>query len=535
MSSDSLPRIRVFDTTLRDGEQSPGCTMSVKEKLAVARQLVRLGVDVIEAGFPAASRAEWEAVHTIAVEFAAADVVICGLARATERDIDECAAAIAAAGKRRIHTFLATSNIHMEHKLRLTRPQVLLAIAQMVAHAREYCDDVEFSPEDASRSEAGFLHEALAVAIEAGATTLNIPDTVGYATPEEYGRMIARIRAEVPGAERVVLSTHCHNDLGLAVANSLAGLRAGARQVECTINGIGERAGNAALEEVCMALQSRRDEYALATRIDAREIGRSSRLVSLVTGMRVPPNKAIVGMNAFAHEAGIHQDGVIKHRETYEFMDAESVGAAKTRLVLGKHSGRRALRTQLEAFGHSFSEEQFEQVFARFKDVADRKKVVDDRDIDAMVAAVTQRSLTVYALDHVQVSTGSHAIPTATVRLRGPDSSLGIGSSQGDGPVDAICRAIDQVTRCSAELVEFSVDAVTEGVDAAGGVTVRLRAPVLEPSLDAEARVFTGVAVHTDILVATAEAYVAAFNAMIQSRQRLTTPSRTSHVMECAS
>ena len=529
-------RVRIFDTTLRDGEQSPGCTMTRGEKLLVARQLTRLGVDVIEAGFPASSPGDWDAVYAIASEIgAAADAPsICGLARTSEADIDRCASAIAPAAHPRIHTFLATSDIHMEHKLRMTRPQVLDTVTRMVAYARAYCQDVEFSPEDAARSDVGFLHEVLAAAIDSGATTLNIPDTVGYTTPDEYFALIAAIRAKVPGADQVTISTHCHDDLGLAVANSLAGVRAGARQVECTINGLGERAGNAALEEVVMALHTRRAYYGVDTRINTREIGRSSRLVMQCTGTRVPANKAIVGGNAFAHEAGIHQDGMLKHRLTYEIMSADTVGLDGCRLVLGKHSGRHALRRHLTATGHDLSEQEFSDVFAKFKDVADRKKVVDDRDIEAIVAGETRRPLAIHTLDHVQVSTGSHAIPTATVRLRGPDGTMRVATSEGDGPVDAVCRAINQVVGDVAELVEFSVDAITEGINAIGGVTVRLR-PItdVDPASDGEetrarAQLSTGFAVHTDILVATAEAYVSALNALLRAQARragVVTPS----------
>jgi 2-isopropylmalate synthase len=381
-----MDTVRIFDTTLRDGEQAPGCTMSREEKLAVARQLARLGVDVIEAGFPAASPGDWEAVHAVAHELGTADgPVICGLARANRADIERCCTAIAPAARRRIHTFLATSDIHLEHKLRMTRGEVLERVGAMVACARALCDDVEFSPEDAGRSDPEFLCEVLRVALEAGATTLNIPDTVGYTTPEEYHALIARIRESVPGVERAVLSTHCHDDLGLAVANSLAGVRAGARQVECTINGIGERAGNASLEEVVMALHTRRQFFGVRTRVDTRELARASRLVSTCTGIPVPPNKAIVGANAFAHEAGIHQDGILKYRLTYEIMSAETVGHDGNVLVLGKHSGRHAVRKRLEELGHHLGEEELGHVFERFKAIADTKKRLDDHDLVALV------------------------------------------------------------------------------------------------------------------------------------------------------
>jgi 2-isopropylmalate synthase len=518
--------VRIFDTTLRDGEQAPGCTMTREEKLQIARQLHRLNVDIIEAGFPAASRGDWDAVHAIAQEVGSLEgaPVICGLARANPADIERCASAIVPAPRHRIHTFIATSDVHLEYKLRLTRAQVLESAHQMVALARSCCADVEFSPEDAARSDEGFLHEVLAAAIEAGATTINIPDTVGYITPDEYAALIAGIRARVPGAAGVIISTHCHDDLGLAVANSLAGVRAGARQVECTINGIGERAGNAALEEVVMALGTRRAHFGVESRVVTREIGRTSRLVSQCTGVRTPPNKAIVGGNAFAHEAGIHQDGILKNRLTYEIMSADVVGLEGCRLVLGKHSGRHALRKHLETNGHLLTEEEFANVFARFKDVADKKKIVDDRDIEAIVAGETMRPLAIYRLELVQVSSGTHVIPTATVRLSGPDGTPLVAAAQGDGPVDAVCAAINTVVGDVAELVEFSVDAITEGINAIGGVTVRLRPS--DGSLThahpqdegPRGTRFTGFAVHTDILVATAEAYVSALNSLLRAR-----------------
>jgi 2-isopropylmalate synthase len=377
-------RVVIFDTTLRDGEQAPGCTMSRDEKLAVARQLARLRVDVIEAGFPASSPGDWEAVHAVAREVGTADgPVICGLARAGAADIDRCHSALAPAARRRIHTFIATSDLHLRHKLGMTRAQALEAARRAVAHARALADDVEFSAEDAGRSDPAFLHEVFAAAVEAGATTLNVPDTVGYVTPEEYFALVASVVERV--GDRAVVSTHCHDDLGLAVANSLVGVRAGARQVECTVNGIGERAGNAALEEVVMALRTRAGFFGTWAGVDTRELSRTSRLVARCTGVRVPPNKAIVGANAFAHEAGIHQDGVLKERATYEIMSAETVGMRGGRLVLGRHSGRHALRRRLEEMGHALDDAAFAAVFARFKEVADRKKSLDRRDLEAML------------------------------------------------------------------------------------------------------------------------------------------------------
>ena len=379
-------RVRIFDTTLRDGEQAPGCTMMLEEKLAVAHQLARLKVDVIEAGFPAASEGDWAAVHQIACDVGGAHgPEICGLARANERDIDRCWTAVEPAVNARIHIVLATSDLHMKHKLGMTRSQVVAAVASSVSHARALGAQVEFSAEDAARSDPTFLHEVLTAALQCGATTLNVPDTVGYSTPDEYGALVAGVRANVPGIERATISAHCHDDLGLAVANSLAAARAGARQVECTINGIGERAGNAALEEFVMALHTRGQFFGLHTSIETRELARTSRLVSQCTGINVPPNKAIVGANAFAHEAGIHQDGVLKNRLTYETMSAETVGWDGVGLVLGKHSGRHALRVKTEALGYELTDEELSLVFARFKELADRKKLVDEGDIHALM------------------------------------------------------------------------------------------------------------------------------------------------------
>ena len=384
-------RIVIFDTTLRDGEQAPGCTMTPGEKLAIAQQLARLRVDVIEAGYPAASDGDWNAVHQIAREVGGADgPAICGLARATERDVDRCWSAVEPAAKARIHIFLATSDVHMKHKLGMTRAQVVSAAAAAVSHACSLGAEVEFSAEDSARSDPQFLYEVLATALECGASTLNVPDTVGYSTPDEYGALVAGVRANVPGIERVTVSAHCHNDLGLAVANSLAAVRAGARQAECTINGIGERAGNAALEEFVMALHTRRPFFGLHTNIETRELARTSRLVSECTGIGVPPNKAIVGANAFAHEAGIHQDGVLKNRLTYEIMSAESVGWDGVCLVLGKHSGRHALRAKTEALGYELNEEQLSMLFVRFKELADRKKMVEEGDIQALLLERTE-------------------------------------------------------------------------------------------------------------------------------------------------
>ncbi len=517
--------VRIFDTTLRDGEQSPGATMTSAEKLEVARGLARLGVDVIEAGFPAASPDDLEAVRRIAIEVGnSADggraPIICGLARATRNDIDKAWQAVQPAAKPRIHTFLATSEIHMQYKLRMTRQQVLERVAEMVAYARSLCEDVEFSPEDAGRSDPEFLYEVLAVAIRAGATTLNIPDTVGYTTPDEFGTLIAGIIRNTPGIENCIVSVHCHNDLGLATANTLAGLRAGARQAEVTINGIGERAGNTALEEVVMALHTRPQFYGLRTGIDTTQITRISKLVSNYTGMPVQPNKAIVGANAFAHEAGIHQDGMLKHSLTYEIMRPETVGATQSKLVLGKHSGRHALRTRLAALGYALDEAELDQVFERFKHLADRKKTITDADLEALVSDELYQPRELFALDGLQVACGTMGMPTATVRLRGPDGQMHISAAVGTGPVDAAYKAIDAIVKASNTLQEFVVHAVTEGIDALGEVTVRIEGSdgLLQFSPQREAdvpRTFGGYGADTDIVVASVKAYLAALNKLL--------------------
>ncbi len=540
METPAVDHVRIFDTTLRDGEQAPGCTMTLEEKLEVARQLARLNVDIIEAGFPAASPGDWAAVHEIAREVGTSSgPVIAALARANRDDIEKAWSAIQPAAKKRIHTFMSTSDIHLEHQFRKTREEALVIIREMVSFARSLCDDVEFSPMDAGRSDPLFLRQAVATAIEAGATTLNIPDTVGYLTPDEYGAMIRDLYEHVPGIKQCILSTHCHDDLGVAVANSLAGVRNGARQVECTINGIGERAGNASLEEVVMAIHTRGKFYGVRTQINTREIARTSRLVSSFIGVPVPPNKAIVGANAFAHESGIHQDGVLKHRQTYEIMSAETVGLDGSELVLGKHSGRHAFRTKLNAMGIELeSEEEFQHLFERFKDLCDRKKRVDERDILALVTGELQHTPEIYRLDHVQYNSGLGMIPTATVRLIGPEGQVHIDSDTGTGPVDAIYRAINRVVQRPSELIEFSINAITEGLDAVAEVTVRIReqgAPGSEGAgVDlgaststttvltgkrAAQQIFSGYGVHTDTIVAAAQAYMAALNKMLAARQ----------------
>lgn len=524
MSSQVNPeRILIFDTTLRDGEQSPGATLNVEEKLAIARQLSRLGVDIIEAGFPFASPGDFDAVNKIAAQVGTPEgPVICGLARATKGDIEAAGNALQPAAKRRIHTFIATSDIHLEHKLRKTRKEVLRIAPEMVAYAKTFTDDVEFSPEDAGRSDPEFLYEMIEAAISAGATTINIPDTVGYLTPSEFGELIGGIKQHVPNIEHAVISVHGHNDLGLAVANFLEAVKNGARQLECTINGIGERAGNAALEELVMALHVRRsffnpflgrpaDSEAPLTGIDSRQIYKTSRLVSNLTGMFVQPNKAIVGANAFAHESGIHQDGVLKHRLTYEIMDAQSIGLTENQIVLGKHSGRNAFRTRLKELGYELADQELNRAFLRFKELADKKKEITDWDIEAIVNDETQQAPEHFHLDLVQVSCGDRAKPTATVIVRTPDSQELMDAAIGTGPVDAVYKAINRVVNIPNELIEFSVQSVTAGIDAMGEVTIRIRH---------QGKVYSGHAANTDIVAASAYAYMYALNRLYATLQQ---------------
>jgi 2-isopropylmalate synthase len=513
-------RILIFDTTLRDGEQSPGATLNVEQKLAIAHQLARLGVDIIEAGFPYASPGDFEAVQKIAASVGTeAGPTICGLARATKKDIDAAAAAIKPAAKGRIHTFLATSDIHLEYKLKKTRAEVLAIVPEMVAYAKSKVDDVEFSPEDAGRSDPEFLYQVLEAAIAAGASTVNIPDTVGYTMPAEFGALIKGIHDNVPNIDQAIISVHGHDDLGVAVANFLEAVKNGARQLECTINGIGERAGNAALEELVMSLHVRRsyfnpylgrpiDSTEPLCNIDTQQIYQTSRLVSNLTGMLVQPNKAIVGANAFAHESGIHQDGVLKNKLTYEIMDAQSVGFSNNRIVLGKLSGRHAFGTRLRELGYELSEQELNRAFLRFKEVADKKKEITDRDLAAIVSDEIRSCPEAYKLEHVQVSCGDRAMPTATVTILTPDGDELIDAAVGTGPVDAVYKAINRVVDIPNELIEFSVQSVTEGIDALGEVTIRLRH---------DTGVFSGHAANTDIIVAAAKAYMAALNRLYYS------------------
>jgi 2-isopropylmalate synthase len=520
--------VRIFDTTLRDGEQSPGATMTSAEKLEVARALARLGVDVIEAGFPAASPDDLEAVRRIAVEVGNPDdgtrpPMICGLARATFSDIEKAWEAVRHAARPRIHTFLATSEIHMQHKLKMTREQVVDRVGEMVAYARSLCEDVEFSPEDAGRSDPEFLYHVLEQAIKAGATTLNIPDTVGYTMPDEFGALIAGIIANTPGIENCFVSVHCHNDLGLATANTLAGIRAGARQAEVTINGIGERAGNTALEEVVMAIHTRPNLLDLATGIDTTQIARASKLVSNYTGIVVQPNKAVVGANAFAHEAGIHQDGMLKHSLTYEIMRPETVGASVSKLVLGKHSGRHALKARLTSMGYFLNEAEMDKLFERFKALADKKKTITDADLEALVSDELYQPRELFTLEGLQVACGTMGMPTASVRLRDPFGKEHVQACIGTGPVDATYKAIDAIVQVPNLLQEFVVHAVTEGIDALGEVTVRIQGEQGDLVLDAQSevdqpRTFGGYGADTDIVVASAKAYLSALNKMLVAR-----------------
>ncbi len=497
-------RVLIFDTTLRDGEQSPGISLNRQEKLEIAHQLARLGVDVIEAGFPITSPGDSEAVQAIAQEVHGP--VICGLARTSKQDIDAAWHAVRDSERPRIHTFIATSDIHIERKLQTTREDVKGQVRAAVAHAREYTDDVEFSPEDGSRSDVEYMAEVIQIALEEGASTINVPDTVGYTMPEEYAAMFTELYRLVPGLAVVTVSVHCHDDLGVAVANSLAGVRAGCRQVECAINGIGERAGNASLEEIVMLLHTREPSLGLWTGIDTTEIARTSRLVSRLTGYQVQPNKAIVGRNAFAHEAGIHQDGVLKERTTYEIMDATTVGLQSNSIVLGKHSGRHALHKALEEMGFELDGQALNTAFKRFKEIADRKKQVTAMDLEALVTDELREEIPGYSLEWFEVEASSRRAAHARVSVTLPDGSSGQGTFTGDGPIDAVFQAIDAATGVGAKLNEFTIGAVTEGQDALGEVSV-----VVEVNGSTGA----GQGVSTDIIDAAARAYVRALSVAV--------------------
>lgn len=506
--------IRIFDTTLRDGEQSPGASMNVEEKVMVAKQLARLGVDVIEAGFAYSSPGDFEAVRRIAQEVEGP--TICSLARARPEDIDRAWEALKGAPKVRIHTFLSTSDIHLKHQFRMTREQAKQRAVEMVQRARGYVADVEFSPMDASRSDPSFLYEVIEAVIAAGAATVNIPDTVGYAVPQEFGALIKGICEKVPNVNDAVISVHCHNDLGVAVANSLAAVVNGAGQVECTINGIGERAGNTSLEEIVMGLRTRKDFYQADTRIRTEEIAKTSRLVSKVTGMVVQPNKAIVGANAFAHTSGIHQDGLLKEKTTYEIMRPESIGLVESRMIMGKLSGRHAFRQRLEELGYKLTDEEINHAFDRFKRLADQKKEIYEEDLEVIVSEELAKMAERIVLTSFHVASGTDRIPTATVTLE-IDGRTVTQSGTGDGPVDAVYRTIAAITQTKSKLLMFAVNAVTSGTDAQGEVSVRV---------EEDGRTVSGHGADTDIITAAARAYLNALNrlAYLASRQIETAP-----------
>jgi 2-isopropylmalate synthase len=525
----------IFDTTLRDGEQSPGATLNVDEKVEIARQLSRLGVDICEAGFPIASPGDFEAVRRIAEEVGSLTegrksgepMVITGLARANREDIQRAYDAVKVAPRHRIHTFLATSDIHLKHKLKIDREECIDQVIESVTFASSLSEDVEFSPEDAGRSDPEFLVQVLGQAIKAGATTLNIPDTVGYTTPEEFGWLMKYLIDNTPGADQVIWSTHCHNDLGMATANTLSGVKAGARQAEVTINGIGERAGNTSLEEVVMSIKTRPNNFTVETNIDSTQIVRASHMVSTYTGMVVQANKAIVGANAFAHEAGIHQDGMLKNEQTYEIMRPETVGLNASRLVLGKLSGRHAFRVRLEEMGYdNLDKEEINLAFKRFKSLADKKKIVADADIEAIIADEIYQPPEIWKLNHIQVSCGDHSIPTATVSLTGPDGQERQDAALGTGPVDAVYEAINRIICVSNDLIEFSINAVTEGMDAIAEATVRIQPHNGDTKYGINLqtnrpfiRTFSGHGASTDIVVASARAYLSALNKLLAARE----------------
>ncbi len=504
-----MDKLIIFDTTLRDGEQSPGASMTRDEKLNIARALERMRVDVIEAGFPVASPAEFESVRQIGQEIA--DSAVCGLARALDQDIDRAAEALRKAARPRIHTFIATSPIHMERKLRMRPEQVVEHAVAAVRRARRYTDDVEFSPEDAGRSDPDFLCRIVEAVIDAGARTINIPDTVGYSLPFQFGNLVGDLIERVSNSDQAIFSVHCHNDLGLAVANSLSAVRRGARQVECTINGLGERAGNAALEEIVMAVRTRRDEFDCDSGIDATRIVPTSRLVSSVTGFPVQPNKAIVGANAFAHESGIHQDGVLKYRETYEIMRAQDVGWSDNRIVLGKHSGRRAIMERVQKLGLMVGEDEMDSFFAHFKELADRKHEIYDDDLRRLALMEGESAdREGYQLVDLEVTSKVGATPVARVDLA-RDGERFRGEASGGGPVDASFKAIEDIVHSESELQLYSVNNITTGTDAQGEVTVRLRK---------DDRVVNGQGAHTDIVIASAHAYLNALDKLVRAPGR---------------
>jgi 2-isopropylmalate synthase len=497
-------RIYIFDTTLRDGEQSPGASLNVQEKIEIARQLERLGVDVIEAGFPISSPGDFQAVQEVCQ--VVKNATVCGLTRAVPKDIDVAAEALKDAVRPRIHTGLGVSDNHLQHKLKMTREQAMEKGVAAVKYARKYVEDIEYFLEDSGRADPDYLCRVIEEVIEAGATVINIPDTTGFTTPEEFGARIRMVMERVPNIGKAVVSVHCHNDLGMAVANSLAGVRNGARQIECTVNGIGERAGNTSLEEIVMAMKVRGDYFQTETGIITQEIYKTSRLVSNLTGILVQPNKAIIGSNAFAHSSGIHQDGVLKERTTYEIIDPRDVGIPESKIVLTARSGRHALSHRLSELGYQLKEKQLDKVYERFLEVADRKKMVYDEDLEAIVADETSIVRVSYELLQVQVASGDHSIPTATVQLRDPNGAIVTDSDHGTGPVDAIYRAINRIVQMENDLIEFSIQAVTEGIDALAEVTIRIRRGN---------DIYSGRASHSDICVASAKAYMQALNKLL--------------------
>ena len=523
MSTPDPNRVLIFDTTLRDGEQSPGCSMTQPEKLRVARALAELGVDIIEAGFPAASRGDWEAVNQVAREVRGP--VIAGLARCNREDIDKAWSAVREAARPRLHVFLATSAIHRQHKLNMAKEQIIHTAVEGVRYARSLCADVEFSPEDASRTELDFLREVVEAAIEAGATTINVPDTVGYTVPEEFHEVFSYLKKNVKGADRVVFSVHCHNDLGMAVANSLAAVRAGARQVECTINGIGERAGNCSLEEIVMAMKTRESLFGFHTGIDTKRLFPTSRLLSSITGMAIPRNKAVVGENAFAHESGIHQHGMLKHHSTYEIMRPEDVGVSRTELVLGKHSGRAALRDRIKELGFELSDAELARVFADFKSLADKKKELFDGDIEALVLRAEFGASGPWHLEslHAVSDTGGGAM--ARVGLRHGDGRGVVEEARGDGPVDAAFKAVEAATGIDVKLRKFEVRSVTMGEDAQGEAVV---------TVEHNGRSYRGSSITTDIVESGVRAFLEVVNRIESLRATAARMARNPEAEEAA-
>ena len=514
--------VHIFDTTLRDGEQSPGAAMNVEEKLKIAHELELMGVDIIEAGFPISSPGDFQAVQLISQEIR--NCTICGLTRAKREDIDAAADALKSAARPRIHTGLGVSDVHIQYKLQTTRQAAMETGVEAVKYAKKFVEDVQYYTEDAGRADPIYLYQVLQAVIAAGATVVNIPDTTGYSTPEEFGALIRGIMENVPNIHKATVSVHCHNDLGMATANTLAGLRNGARQAEVTINGIGERAGNSSLEEVVMSIKTRHDTYGLDTRINNHRLYSISRLVSQLTGITVQPNKAIVGANAFAHSSGIHQDGVLKERATYEIINPRDVGVPDSEIILSARSGRHGLRHRLSELGYELSEEEFEKIYLRFLEVADKKKTVDTRDLEAIVSDQSYQPQQVFTLDGLQVACGTMGMPTATVRLRGPDGALHIQAAVGTGPVDAAYKAIDAIVQAPATLLEFVVRAVTEGIDARGEVSVRIEGENGVQLLHAQkethySRTFSGHGADTDIIVASAKAYLAALNKLVAGKR----------------